>query len=229
MWPRGNTLDDAIVIGVQEGSLYKLNGCSDSTLVHNIVNPSEIWHRRFAHLRYKALPIVRKMVTDFPEVQVDHEGTCKGCAQGNNVKNLFPNIDNKAKGSLDIVHLDVCGLMSVTSLSGYVYYVSFIDDFSCNTSIYFLKSKGEVFSKFKEFKALVENIFERKIQFLRSNNGGEFSSNDFKTLCKKVGIKRELSTPYNTQYNGVAERKNRTIMEAVKAMIHDQDFPMHLW
>ena len=65
--------------------------------------------------------------------------------------------------------------MSTTSLSGYVYYVSFIDDFSCNTWIYFLKDKSEVFNNFKEFKALVENLSEKKIKILRSNNGVEFT------------------------------------------------------
>jgi transposase InsO family protein len=64
---------------------------------------------------------------------------------------------------------------------------------------------------------------------LRSYNGGEFTSEEFKEYCKEVGIKRELSTPHNPQQNGVAKRKNQTIMEAVKAMIHDQDLPMHLW
>jgi hypothetical protein len=92
-----------------------------------------------------------------------------------------------------------------------------------------LKSKSEVFNKFKEFKALVENLVERKIKVLRSDNGGEFTSDDFKAFCREVGIKRELTTPYNPHQNGVAERKNRTIMEAVKAMIHDQDLPMKLW
>ena len=69
---------------------------------------------------------------------------------------------------------------------------------------------------------------EKKIKILRSNNGGEFTSGELKTFCKEFGIKRELSTPYNPQQNRVAERKNRTIMEAVKAMIHDQDLLMHL-
>ena len=79
----------------------------------------------------------------------------------------------------------------------------------------FLKNKDEVFSKFKEFKALVENISEKNIKILRSDNGGEFASGEFKAFCKDVGIRRELSTPYNPQQNGVAERKNRSIMEAV--------------
>jgi transposase InsO family protein len=92
-----------------------------------------------------------------------------------------------------------------------------------------LKSKDEVLSKFKKLKALIENLSERKIKILRSDNGGEYTSKEFVNFCKDVGIKRELTTPYNPQQNGVAERKNRTIMEVVKTMIHDQDLPMCLW
>jgi transposase InsO family protein len=92
-----------------------------------------------------------------------------------------------------------------------------------------LKVKSEVFNKFKELKELVENLSEKKIKILRSDNGGEFTSDEFKAFCKEVGIKREISTPYNPQHNGVVERKNLTIMEVVKAMVHDQDLPMHLW
>ena len=91
-----------------------------------------------------------------------------------------------------------------------------------------MKGKNEVFGKFKEFKALVENLSEKKIKIFRSDNGGEFTGGEFKSFCTEARIKRELTT-YNPQQNGVAERKNRTIMEAVKAMIHDQDLPMHLW
>ena len=80
------------------------------------------------------------------------------------MKSPFPSSDSKAKEILDIIHSDACGPMSATSLSGYVYYVSFIDDFSCKTWIYFLKGKNEVFIKFKEFKALVENLSEKKIK-----------------------------------------------------------------
>ena len=92
-----------------------------------------------------------------------------------------------------------------------------------------MKNKDEFFSKFKEFKALIENHTENKIKTFRSDNGGEFISNEFKDLCKESGIKRDFSTPYNPQQNGVVERKNRTIMEATRVVIHDQDLPMHLW
>ena len=66
----------------------------------------------------------------------------------------------------------------------------------------------QVFTKFKEFKALIENHIEKNIKTFQSDNGGEFTSNEFKELCKDSGIKRELSTPYNTKHNGIAERRN---------------------
>ena len=92
-----------------------------------------------------------------------------------------------------------------------------------------MKNKDEVFSKFKEFKALIKNHIEKKIKTFRLDNGREFTSNELKELWKYSRIKGELSTPYNPQQNGLAERKNRTIMEDARAMLHDQDLPMHLW
>jgi hypothetical protein len=92
-----------------------------------------------------------------------------------------------------------------------------------------LKTKDEVLNKFQEFKALVETLSERTIKVLRSDNGGEYTSKEFKNFCKEARIKRELTTPYNPQQNGVAERKNRSIIEEAKEMIHDQGLLMHLW
>ena len=89
--------------------------------------------------------------------------------------------------------------MSSNSLSGHVYYVSFIYYFSPKTWIYLLKGKNKVFSKFKEYKSLVKNQTDRNIKTLQSDNGREFTSEEFKELYRESGIKRELSTPYKPQ------------------------------
>jgi transposase InsO family protein len=89
-----------------------------------------------------------------------------------------------------------------------------------------MKTKDEVFSWFQEFRAQIENQTGNKIKVLRSDNGGEYTSNEFKDFYKKAGIKRELTVSYNPQQNGVVERKNRSIIGSSKAMIHDQEFPM---
>jgi hypothetical protein len=162
MWAKGETLNEAIIIESEENGLYKLKGHSEAAMTQAIENSCELWHRRLAHINYKALPYICKAVTGLPELKGDHKGVCNGCAQGKNIKNPFPKRDRKTKGVLELIHSDVCGPMPSSSISGYVYYVSFIDDYSRKTWIYFLKSKDEVFSKFKEFKALIENLSENE-------------------------------------------------------------------
>ena len=73
MWKKGKTIDHAVEIGVEEGGLYKLKGHAYSTLLTRTINPCEIWHKRISHVHYKALPIVSKVVTSLPEIQINHE------------------------------------------------------------------------------------------------------------------------------------------------------------
>ena len=86
-----------------------------------------------------------------------------------------------------------------------------------------------MFSWFRHFKALIENPTKKKIKTLRTDNGSEYESNEFHDFRKEAGIKRENSTPYSPEKIGVAERKNRIIVEAVRAMLHDQRLPKFLW
>ena len=100
MWPKGKNIEDAIIIGEEEGGLYKIKGHLDTAFVHESTEPSEIWHRRLAHINYKALPHVKKVVTGLPDMKIKHEGICKGCAKGKNIKNPFPKSETKTKERL---------------------------------------------------------------------------------------------------------------------------------
>ena len=113
------------VIRVRESKLYILTIRPIQALLHDTISLSELWHKRLAHIHYRALPTLGKMVTCLPEIQVQHNGVCRGCALGKNVKGSFLSSDNRSKGILDLVHLDLCGPMTVSSLSGYLYYVIF--------------------------------------------------------------------------------------------------------
>jgi hypothetical protein len=66
MWPKGKTIEDEIFIGTEEGGLYKLKGHLDASLIHSTENPCELWHRTLAHINYKSLPYVRKVVIGLP-------------------------------------------------------------------------------------------------------------------------------------------------------------------
>jgi hypothetical protein len=96
-------------------------------------------------------------VIGLPHFSTVHHDVCKGCALGKYTKTTFQNSHSRSRGILDLIHSYICGHMSSVPLSGYEYYVTFIDDHSRKTWIYFMKNKEEVFSRFQEFKALVEN------------------------------------------------------------------------
>jgi len=92
-----------------------------------------------------------------------------------------------------------------------------------------MQNKDQTFLRFCEFKALVGKESRKKLKALRSDNGGEYVSQYFKYFYVAEGIKQELTAPHNPQQIGVAERKNRFIMGASRAMLHDQGLPLHLW
>ena len=69
IWPKGNTIDDVVVIEEQEGGLYKLKGYLKKSLIHDTVEPNELWHRSLAHVHYRALPIASKAIEGLPEFQ----------------------------------------------------------------------------------------------------------------------------------------------------------------
>jgi hypothetical protein len=224
-----SNIENARVIGNSEGNMYRLLEQNEEALVHNEVNPNELWNIRYAHINYQALPFLKRMVEGIPELHPTHEGIYKGCALGKNIKKPFPINNNRSKEILDLIHSDVYGLMPVKSLGGYSYYVIFIDDYSRKTWLYLLKTKDEVFNKFQDFKEEIENLTNKKIKTLRTDNGGEYTSKEFVAFCKSVGIRRELIVPHNPQQNGVVERKNGSIEETIKALLNDQCLSMFLW
>jgi hypothetical protein len=232
LFPRGSSITSTKVIGTRHEKLYKFLFQLVRALIHTTSNNSdlcELWHKRMAHLHHGALRVLREMVTGVPDFSSAQHELSKGCALGKYTKTAFLSSDSRAVGILDLIHSDVCGPMSSASLTGFLYYVVFIDDFSRKSWIFFMKTKGQVFNRFQEFKALVENQTGKKIRVLRSNNEDEYTSKEFMDFYAGEGIRRELTVPYNLQQNGVVERKNRAIVGAARAMLHDQGLPLFLW
>jgi transposase InsO family protein len=110
----------------------------------------------------------------------------------------------RASKKLQLVHADICGPIKPNSNSNKRYILSFIDDFTRKTWIYFLHEKSEAFAMFRNFKACVEKESGEYITSLRTNKGGEFTSNGFEEFCKVQGISRQLTAAYTPQQNGVS-------------------------
>jgi transposase InsO family protein len=95
--------------------------------------------------------------------------------------------------------------------------------------IYFLAEKSQAFTVFKNYKNMVEKEAGSFICCLRTDRGGEFTSFEFNNFCKDHGISRQLTAAYTPQQNGVAERKNRTIMNMVRSMLSEKQVPKKFW
>lgn len=89
----------------------------------------------------------------------------------------------------------------------------------------FLVEKSEAFTVFKSFKVHIEKATDMSLKGLRTDRGGEFTSREFNNFCKEHGVQRQLTAAYSSQQNGVAERKNRTIMNLVRSMLSEKKVP----
>ncbi len=154
---------------------------------------------------------------------------CEACIKGKQHRLPFPKSAERATEILQIVHSDLCGPMHVTSFGGARYVVTFTDDFTRYTVVYFLKMKNEVFAKFLEYKALMEKQTSKQIKTLRSDNGGEYISNAFNDFLRANGIRHETTVPYTPEHNAVSERLNRTLVEKARTMLADSSLPLEYW
>jgi hypothetical protein len=221
-------------IRVQVKNLYKLDveDCvALSTKAEKVQSQdiSELWHRILGHLHHGALKIMQQISTGLPKGTLEQRDTCKGCTLGKYTKASFHDKDSRAQVILERVHSDVCGPFSTTSTTKHKYYVIFVDDFSRKCWIFFMQKKDQTFAKFCEFKALVEKDTGRKVKALRSDNGGEYVSNEFKNLCASEGIQRELIAPITHNRMGWLKGRTKVLWEFHGLMLHDQGLLLHLW
>ncbi len=224
---------DYVIGKLVNGDLYTVNTVE---YAHSTIDETaEVWHQRLGHLNNNSVSQLKKkgMVTGINCTTSHHaEDKCEGCVLGKSHRNPFPKqSNNRATKPYEIIHSDLCGPMQVESKGGSRYMVTFTDDYSRYTTTYFIKRKDEVLSKFQEYVTLVENQSENRgrVKVLRSDNGGEYTSNNFIKFCAEKGIMHEFTSPYCPEQNGVAERLNRTIMESARSMIYHAGLPLDFW
>jgi transposase InsO family protein len=154
---------------------------------------------------------------------------CESFILGKHKRTSFPRFSTQAKQHLELAHTDLCGPMHTKSIGGSIYFLKFIDDFSRKIWIYFLRHKSETFAKFKEFKAEAEKRSGKYLKVLRSDGGEEYSSKEFANFCKSQGIIMQTTTRYTPQQNGVAERKNQTIMNMARSLLKEKSMSNLFW
>ncbi|GJT80639.1 putative ribonuclease H-like domain-containing protein, partial [Tanacetum coccineum] len=146
-----------------------------------------------------------------------HRASCKSKVLNLITKPLF------------MLHMDLFGPTFMSSLMHKKYCLVVTDDYSRFTWVFFLTSKDETSEILKNFIKVIENLVDKKVKIIRSDNGTEFKNKVMDDFCREKGIKREYSVARTPQQNGVAERRNRTLIEAARTMLADSKLPTTFW
>ena len=208
------------------GRLYRLN-CdtlkpqTEKTIIAEETksqNKIDLWYQQLAHVNEKQLHQLVANSTGIDFSSSEKQRFCEPCVKGKMHRLPHPLLKKiKSKEKLQLVYTDICGPMQTQSFGGSRYFITFTDDFSCYCKTYFLKQKNEALEKFIEFKQSESGL---KIKALQSDRGEEYNmSEEFQHYLKECGIKPEATAAYSPQQNGVAERLNRTLVEAARTML----------
>ncbi|RVW83369.1 Retrovirus-related Pol polyprotein from transposon TNT 1-94 [Vitis vinifera] len=242
-WPEFCVIKDiqtrqTIGCGIKRGKLYYLDLQSkDSNKLQQSLmadgsegekKKSEIWlwHRRLGHASFGYL---KKL---FPSLfaKSDISGfRCDICELAKSHRVSFPLILNKSPFPFMVIHSDVWGPSKVPTLSGSHWFVTFIDDCTKMTWLCLMKTKDEVNLLFQKFHKMIETQYNAKVRVLRSDNGEEYQSSDLQKYLEGHGIIHQTTCSNTPQQNGVAERKNRHLLEVVRVFLIAAKTPISYW
>jgi transposase InsO family protein len=190
-------------------------------------------HRRLGHISHdRAKLLVVNGLVKGVDLEAGSEATvCESCewAKGTRKKIVKVREGEKCTAVGEEIHSDVWGPAPVETLGRKRYYISFTDDYSRYTNVYFLQTKDEAFNFYQIYEAWLSTQYNARIKCLNSDRGGEYLSKEFSDHLKRAGTTRRLTVHDTPEHNGIAERGNRTNLELVRAMLHDSGLPKFLW
>ena len=212
-----------IGIGRESQGLYHLTSDSSPAVCISTDAPLLI-HNRLGH---PSLSKFQKMVPRFSTLS---SLPCESCQLGKHTRVSFPKrLNNRAKSPFELVHTDVWGPCRTTSILGFQYFVTFIDDYSRCTWLFLMKNRAELFSIFQKFYTEIQTQFNISIRVLRSDNAREYFSAQFTSFMSHHGILHQSSCAHTPQQNGVAERKNRHLVETARTLLLHSHVPFRFW
>ena len=226
--------DKVYAYGELINNLFKLIMYENANLTYRNEKKSlSIWHRRLGHRNTKSIERLssENLATGIEILtSKDSLDDCEICLKGKQYRRPFSErTERNTSEILQIIHADLCGPVNIVTPSGNKYIFMITDDYSKYTEVYFLKNKCETFTKLQEYINYVKNKFGRYPKVFRSDGGGEFINNKLQTFLKSIGVIHQTSAPYTPQQNGVAERKNRTVIEMAKCMLLDSGIDKKYW
>ncbi|GJX47737.1 putative ribonuclease H-like domain-containing protein [Tanacetum coccineum] len=193
-----------------------------------IIDESNLWHRRLGHINFKNMIKLVKgnLVRGLPSKIFENDHSCVACQKGKQHKaSCKAKLVNSISKPLNMLHMDLFGPTNVKNVMKKSYCLVVTDDFSRFSWVFFLATKDEISGILKTFITEIENQLDHKVKVIRSDNGIEFKNSVMNQFCEMKGIKREFNVARTPRQNGVAERRNRTLIEAARTMLVKSKLP----
>ncbi|GJW81152.1 putative ribonuclease H-like domain-containing protein [Tanacetum coccineum] len=197
-----------------------------------ICDESKLWHGRLGHINFKNLNklVQGNLVRGLPSKVFKNDHTCVACHKGKQHRaSCKAKLERLITEPLHTLHMDLFGPTSVKSINHASYCLVITDDCTRFSWVFFLASKDETSGILQNFIRQIENQLSHRVKIIRSDNGTEFKNRDMLEFCGNKGIKQEYSNARTPQQNGVAERMNRTLIEAARTMLADSLLPTTFW
>ncbi|GJS53349.1 retrovirus-related pol polyprotein from transposon TNT 1-94 [Tanacetum coccineum] len=191
-----------------------------------------LWHKRLSHLNFKNINKLSKQnkVIGLPSLVYSKDKPCTACEKWKHHRASFKTKQNFCiKKCLHLLHMDLFGPISPMSINHEKYTLVIVDEYSRYTWVYFLRKKSQAPEMIMSFIRMVENQNDVKVKQIRTDNGTEFRNHELESFCDEKGISQNFSSPYTPEQNGVAERKNRTLIEAARTMLNGSVLSKHFW
>ncbi|GJZ67241.1 ribonuclease H-like domain-containing protein [Tanacetum coccineum] len=213
-----------------------LQATSSSTPICLMAKASQtqawLWHRRLSHLNFDYINLLSKkdVVIGLPKLKYVKDQLCSSCEVSKAKRSSFKSKTvPSSKGRLNLLQMDLCGLMRVASINGKKYILVIVDDYSRYTWTLFLSSKDETLEVLKDFLTMIQRNLQAPVISVRTDRGTEFLNKTLNTFFKEEGIEHQTSTPRTSEQNGVVERQNRTLVEAARTMLSASKLPLFFW
>ncbi|GJV27392.1 putative ribonuclease H-like domain-containing protein [Tanacetum coccineum] len=213
----------------RKGNIYSVNlksviptGGLTCLIAKSIIDKSNTWHRRLGHINFKTMNKLVKgnLVKGLPSKIFENDHSCVACQKEKQHKASYKTkLVNSISKPLHMLNMDLFGPINVKSLMKKSYCLVVTDDFSRFYWVFFFATKDETSGILNTFITEIKNQLDHKVKVIRRDNGTEFKNSIMNQFCEIKGIKREFSMARTLQQNDIAERKNRTLIEAARTMV----------
>ncbi|GJS76119.1 retrovirus-related pol polyprotein from transposon TNT 1-94 [Tanacetum coccineum] len=229
-----NQINEVVLIAPRRRDVYvidmssyndEINACFFAKASNNV---NWMWHKSLSQLNFKNINKLAKqnLVAGLPSLTFSKDKPCSACEKRKHHRTSF-----KTKRSfsinkcLHLLHIDLFGPVKSQTISHNKYTLVIVDEYSRYTWVFFLKKKSDAADCITSFIRKMENLNEVRVKELRSDNGTGFGNYKLEEFCDEKGISQNFSSPCTLEQNGVAERRNRTLIEATRTMLNSSKLP----